>query len=222
MSKYTETLSRVSNDRKRPMELALSDWMDFLIDLWDLEHVRNGYEAWAQHVLQLQTENPEYLDLNQDWAADVTRAMEKGTWLDLFGNLYEALYLSRGKASSQGQFFTPQSVSDLMAQIATGKKENGLVADCAAGSGRLLLSHYMQVTHVDHGKRFGLFYEATDNDPVACKMCALNMMMHGMHGKVICRNSLLMDTPSVIYHINEIRYPFPTMFYSIRREYPKE
>ena len=61
------------------------------------------------------------------------------------------MYLSRGKASRTGQFFTPQSVSDLVAMIGTQKAEDhGTVHDCAAGSGRLLLAHYMEKSKFDH------------------------------------------------------------------------
>lgn len=63
----------------------------------------------------------------------------------MFGLIYEEMYLSRGKASKTGQFFTPRSVSDLMAQISTlGSQDHGKVNDCAAGSGRLLLAHYVE------------------------------------------------------------------------------
>ena len=71
--------------------------------------------------------------------------MYGGVLLDVFGILYEEMYLSRGKASKTAQFFTPQSISDLMARIsALGAGNHGKVNDCAAGSGRLLLAHYME------------------------------------------------------------------------------
>ena len=145
-------------------------------------------------------------------------AMERGEWLDVFGILYEEMYLSRGKASRTGQFFTPQSVSDLVAQIGTQKAEDhGTVNDCAAGSGRLLLANYMEKSKLDHkaGRRFE--YVAQDNDPIACKMCALNFMVHGMYGRVECRDTLRMTEPTVVYVINEVKYPFNTPYYSVRK-----
>lgn len=143
--------------------------------------------------------------------------MEHGQWLDVFGILYEEMYLSRGKASKTGQFFTPQSVSDLMAQISgLGAGDHGRVNDCAAGSGRLLLAHYMEKSKLDHsaGRRFE--YVAQDSDPIACKMCALNLMVHGMYGRVECRDTLRMSKPTVVYYINEVKYPFNTPYYSVR------
>ena len=150
------------------------------------------------------------------WLQDVAKAMELGEWLDVFGILYEEMYLSRGKASRTGQFFTPQCVSDLMAQTIDTGKECGTVNDCASGSGRLLLAHYISKSRTDHyaGRRFK--YVAQDCDPIACKMCACNMMAHGMYGMVICQNTLTMSVPSVVYYINEAKYPFDTPYYSIR------
>ena len=144
--------------------------------------------------------------------------MEHGQWLDVFGSLYEEMYLSRGKASKTGQFFTPQSVSDLMARVSgLGAGDHGKVNDCAAGSGRLLLAHYMDKSKMDHsaGRRFE--YVAQDCDPIACKMCALNFMVHGMYGRVECRDTLRMNEPTVVYVINEVKYPFNTPYYSVRK-----
>ena len=62
--------------------------------------------------------------------------------IDAFGDAYEYLMTmyasSAGK--SEGEFFTPQEVSELLAQIATvGKTEVNKVYDPACGSGSLLL-----------------------------------------------------------------------------------
>lgn len=57
---------------------------------------------------------------------------------------------------------------------------------------------------------------AQDKDPIACKMCALNFMAHGMAGRVECRDTLLMIEPMAVYFINEVKYPFNTPYYSVR------
>ena len=100
-------------------------------------------------------------------------------------------------------------------------RDGGTVSDCAVGSGRLLLAHYMKVTKTDHSRGRRFKYEGQDSDIIACKMCALNLMVYGMNGTVICRDTLANSTPTIIYHINEVRYPIPTMYYSIRVELPK-
>ncbi|NTW89223.1 MAG: type I restriction-modification system subunit M, partial [Desulfobulbaceae bacterium] len=62
--------------------------------------------------------------------------------IDAFGDAYEFLmtmYASNA-GKSGGEFFTPQEVSELLAEIATvGKKEVNKVYDPACGSGSLLL-----------------------------------------------------------------------------------
>ena len=217
--KYIDVLTAQANKNGRPLELALSDFCDYLIEFFSTDAFKAGTDQYRQYVLNCTNKNPNFAVLALQWLDDVAKAMERGEWLDVFGILYEEMYLSRGKASKTGQFFTPGSVSDLMAQIANkGGEEHGTVNDCAAGSGRLLLAHYMDKSKLDHsaGRRFE--YVAQDSDPIACKMCALNLMVHGMNGRVECRDTLRMNEPSAVYYINEVKYPFSTPYYSVRKK----
>ena len=216
--KYIDVLTEQANKHSRPQEMALSDFCDYLIEFFSIDAFKAGTNEYSQHVLSCTKQNPDFAGLTFQWLDDVATAMERGEWLDVFGILYEEMYLSRGKASRTGQFFTPQSVSDLVAQIGTQKAEDhGTVNDCAAGSGRLLLAHYIEKSKLDHkaGRRFE--YVAQDNDPIACKMCALNLMVHGMNGRVECRDTLRMTEPTVVYVINEVKYPISTPYYSVRK-----
>lgn len=221
---YVDILSDQAKKDGRPYEMALNDFCDFLLDLFSVEAFEGdskGFLAWQQQRLQAK---PNFAILAMAWLNDVSQAMDRGQWLDVFGMLYEDMYLTAGKASKTGQFFTPQSVSDLMSTIITpgknqassAKVEGRRVNDCAAGSGRLLLAHYMEVSKLDHSAGRPFVYIAHDSDPLVCKMCALNMMIHGMNGTVICQDTLTQRTPSAVYCINEIRYPFNTPYYSVR------
>lgn len=216
--KYIDILSAQAEKNNRPYELALSDFLDYLIELFRVEPLMEGIEGYEKHVLRCVRKSPDFAELATQWLSDVSDAMTRGEWLDVFGILYEEMYLSRGKASKTGQFFTPPSVSNLLSEILDTSSQDGTVNDCAAGSGRLLLAHYMEHSRLDNtaGRRFK--YLAQDVDPIACKMCALNFMAHGMNGKVVCQDTLTMDAPSVTYHLNEVKYPFNTPFYSIRSE----
>ena len=220
--KYIEILSSETEKNGRPQEHALEDFLDYVIDYFDVKpFLSSGAEAYGDHILECMRKSHGFFKLVTMWLEDISAAMKRGEWLDVFGILYEELYLTRGKAFHTGQFFTPPSVSDLMSQISSlNEKQGGMVNDCAAGSGRLLLAHYMEKSSLDHsaGRRFQ--YVAQDVDPVACKMCALNLMAHGMNAKVICQNTLTMSTPSVIYCVNEVKYPFNTPFYSVRAVRP--
>lgn len=220
--KYIEILSSEAEKNGRPQEHALEDFLDYVIDYFDMKpFLSSGTEAYGDHILECMRKSHGFFNLVIMWLEDISAAMERGEWLDAFGILYEELYLTRGKASHTGQFFTPPSVADLMSRISSlNEKQSGIVNDCAAGSGRLLLAHYMEKSRLDHsaGRRFQ--YIAQDVDPVACKMCALNLMAHGMNAKVICQNTLAMSTPSVIYCVNEVKYPFNTPYYSVRAVRP--
>lgn len=221
---YVDILSDQAKEDGRPYEMALNDFCDYLLDLFSVEAFKNDFKGvlkWQQERFQAK---PHFCFLALAWMDDVTKAMEQGKWLDVFGMLYEKMYLTAGKAARTGQFFTPPAVSDLMSELvgtkkkeASSVKKDGLkVNDCAAGSGRLLLSHFIEVSKQNHSAGRPYSYIAQDSDPLVCKMCALNMMIHGMNGRVICQDTLTLSTPTVEYIVNEVRYPFITPYYSVR------
>lgn len=221
---YVDVLTKQVKEDGRPYEMALNDFCDYLLDLFSVEAFKNDFKGllkWQQERFQAK---PHFGFLALAWMDDVTKAMEHGKWLDVFGMLYEEMYLTAGKAARTGQFFTPPAVSDLMSELvgtkkkeASSVKKDGLkVNDCAAGSGRLLLSHFIEVSKQNHSAGRPYSYIAQDSDPLACKMCALNMMIHGMNGRVICQDTLTLSTPTVEYIVNEVRYPFITPYYSVR------
>lgn len=223
---YVDVLTKQAKEDGRPYEMALSDFCDYLLDLFSEEAFRGGTQNFINWYQERVIAKPNFAILAATWLNDVAASMRKGDWLDVFGTLYEDMYLSPGKASQTGQFFTPHDVSDLISDIivpaenqaSCPKISGNRVNDCAAGSGRLLLSHFAKVSRKNphEGRRY--VYIAQDSDPLVCKMCALNMMAHGMNGTVICQNTLALNTPSVIYHINGVRYPFITPYYSVRAE----
>lgn len=221
---YVDHLSQQAKEDGRPYEMALNDFCDYLLDLFSVVAFKNdakGILKWQHERLQAK---PKFGVLAVAWMDDVSQAMDRGQWLDVFGMLYEDMYLTAGKASKMGQFFTPQSVSNLMSSIigsgkneaASAKIEGTTVNDCAAGSGRLLLSHYMDVSKLDYSAGRLYCYIAQDSDLLACKMCALNMMIHGMNARVICQDTLTLSTPTVEYIVNEVRYPIIGPYYSVR------
>ena len=112
-------------------------------------------------------------------------------------------------------------VTDNVNEEQVGK--NGLIRvnDCACGSARTLLAHFMNKPQDIPALAGHYYYEAADIDLPTCKMAACNMMIHGMQGKVVCQDQLLLPTPTAIFYINEVRYPFPSGMYSIRVCYPR-
>lgn len=183
---------------------------DYLIDCFDISHFykRGG---WEEHIARKKEESEELFQVLIIWLEKVTEAIEKGGWLDFFGSIYEEMYQSKSKASAMGQFFTPPAVSDLLAWCVAGANDDR-VNDCACGSGRLLLAQWAKS---DNKKAY---YQGEDLDFQSVKMCALNLMAHGCRGRVIQHDTLV--NPVLFdygFELNEIRYPIPTPYYSLRK-----
>lgn len=106
-------------------------------------------------------------------------------WYDPFGNFYQAI-TSNWKASAMGQFFTPDTVVNMMTQIVhagrNGSKMHFTASEPAAGSGRFIIAQH---AHNPMG-----FYWAIDLDPLCARMTAINMALHNASGVVLHANGL--------------------------------
>ena len=222
---FVKYLTKASDNHGVKQEECLDAFCDFIISLFSTDSYKP--EGFKPDVAT--PENNDYVTLVSIWCWMVAKEMERGNALDLFGQLYEQMFLLKSKASSNGQFFTPNSLCRLMADVTDNVNEvqvgkNGLIRvnDCACGSARTLLAHFMRKTHENPALSGRYYYEAADIDLPTCKMAACNMMIHGMQGMVVCQDQLSLPTPTAIFYINEVRYPFPTTYYSIRVVYPKK
>lgn len=216
VQKQADKMLKVAARNKIDPYMALDALLDYFISIFDLDNLKRFEFDYPAVFLDAKNRNEDMFGLLLDWFSQVTDEMEKGQgFLDWFGAVYEEMFKGKSKASALGQFYTPESLCSLMAKIT--QPDGGTVNDCACGSGRTLLAAFAETP-----KGKFQWYEAGDIDYISCKMCALNFMIHGMVGIVKRQNALTLDTPSVIYHINEVRYPFPTNMYSIRIEYPRE
>ena len=222
---FVKYLSEVSDNHGIKQEERLDAFCDFIMRLFSTDSYKP--ECFKPDVAT--PENRDYIMLVSRWCEMVADEMDKGRFFDLFGHLYEQMFLLKSKASSNGQFFTPDDLCRLMADITDAdveedESDGGLVRvnDCACGSARTLLAHFMAKTSKDHALAGRYYYEAADIDLPTCKMAACNMMIHGMQGKVVCQDQLLLPTPTAIFYINEVRYPFHSGMYSIRVVYPKK
>ncbi|MBR4230260.1 MAG: type I restriction-modification system subunit M [Bacteroidales bacterium] len=96
---------------------------------------------------------------------------------DVFGDAYEYLmkmYASKA-GKSGGEFFTPQEVSELLAEIAAwGTNDIKKVYDPACGSGSLLLK-FQKI----HGRKLeGLKFYGQEINPTTYNLCRSNMFLH--------------------------------------------
>jgi type I restriction enzyme M protein len=98
---------------------------------------------------------------------------------DVLGDAYEYLIgqFASGAGKKAGEFYTPSSVSSILAKIVTtGKSKLKSVYDPTSGSGSLLLRIAKQV------KEVGNFY-GQEMNRTTYNLCRMNMILHGVHYK---------------------------------------
>ena len=105
-------------------------------------------------------------------------------WKDHLGSYFE----NNGQFNTKmGQFFTPVSICNLMAEITDG--DGKTVNDPSCGSSRNLIAHAMK----DPSNRLKHSYLGQDLDKRCCLMSVLNFVMFGMSGVVIYMNCLSLE-----------------------------
>jgi type I restriction enzyme M protein len=100
--------------------------------------------------------------------------------IDAFGDAYEFLMTmyAANAGKSGGEFFTPQEVSELLAEITTvGKKEVNKVYDPACGSGSLLLK-FVKVLGKENVRQ-GFFGQ--EINLTIYNLCRINMFLHDIN-----------------------------------------
>lgn len=195
---------------------VFTEWLDWMIAIWHPSHTVSP--DFVSIMSRACSENELFYQMMTQWLIDVTAAIDSGDVIDWFGQQYEEHVKSRGKAEALGQFYTPMSICKMMAKVtAADQADPGhfTADDPACGSGRTLLALEWAMTQT-YGPSNHRFYTAADIDHVSCKMCALNMMAMGMCGRVLCRDTLRMQT-FYGYEVNEVRHPVFAPLYSIRR-----
>jgi type I restriction-modification system DNA methylase subunit len=134
----------------------------------------------------------------QDQALETYRTHPKVnqlvTLVTIIGDLSEnfcdplgELFMQAISNGHNGQYFTPENISDFMASISLGDNSTPgqTVCDCACGSGRMLLS-------AAKINRSLLLYGA-DLDIICCKMALLNMLLNSLTGEIAHMDSLSND-----------------------------
>lgn len=211
MKEVINLLERHVNERNIDRHRGLEVLCDFLLDLFDYRHylTENG---WVTHLIKQKETEPYLFQIAVIWADKIAEAMENGEWKDFFGELYEKMYQTRGKASILGQFYTPTHLCDLLTKcVSTGDERR--INDPACGSGRTLLAHFAHTEFDPKG-----YYIGEDIDTISVKMCALNMMIHGMRGRAVRHDTLKSPVHfDYGYEVNEIRYPFHTTLFCVRK-----
>lgn len=167
-----ETLSRIfKNIENSAKGTASEDDLKGLFDDLDVNSNKLGASV---------TKRNETLVKILDKIGDLKLGQYQDNTIDAFGDAYEFLmtmYASNA-GKSGGEFFTPQEVSELLAEIAVaGKKQVNKVYDPACGSGSLLLK-FAKVLGKENVRQG--FYGQEVNI-TTYNLCRINMFLHDIN-----------------------------------------
>jgi type I restriction-modification system DNA methylase subunit len=184
----TKVLQKISN--RHQFSNVFDDFMQMAICAFSMGKMEDVYLKIASNY------NKEDLQIFGEALSAMIDEYEMGMnndgdWIDILGNVFEETN-SKFEASGAGQFFTPESICKIMAQITSGTdecEENITVNDCSSGSSRNLIAH----SRLHPKNRFNTFYVAQDLDERCVKMSVLNFFMYGMKGIVIHMNTISME-----------------------------
>lgn len=193
--------------------VQFQEFLDWLIDSFSLENLLK-YNCNYEKLFESRKDQAVFFTCMTNWIEVINAELKDHKCVDFFGEIYEIMFQSSAKAQRNQQYFTPEYIFDFIARIQQGNNKESIkfCNEPSCGSGRGLLKIWQEADWKDKY----IFY-AEDLDPISVKMCALNMMVNGMVGYVICHNTLLPDDFIMGLAVNEVRYPFPCNLYSIRR-----
>lgn len=134
------------------------------------------------------------VDIPAEMFGIIAMALEENPEQDFLGSLFMKLELGN---HWKGQFFTPYSVCQLMAEVNSNNLENEIenkgwvsVNDCACGAGATLIA--MANAMRKHGVNYQnhALFVAQDIDRVAAMMCYIQLSMLGCAGYVVVADTL--------------------------------
>lgn len=148
-----------------------------------LEFVITGFDQTFKPIEKplSKEEGQACMELLNAWVLTMNDELKHREWFDALGELYMNYISSKGKKSSNGQFFTPMHICDFMTAIVDPTEGNS-VMDNACGSGRMLLAA--------HVKSPMLYCCAQDIDYMCCLMTVCNFIIHGVNGEVVWGDGL--------------------------------
>ncbi|MDH2436764.1 N-6 DNA methylase [Pokkaliibacter sp. MBI-7] len=116
---------------------------------------------------------------------------------DVLGELYMSLDISSGHL---GQFFTPFSISRMMARLQLGNNDpyaenpHGFVSvsDPACGAGGMIIAFAEALQERGHSPQQQMWAQCIDIDPIAAWMCYIQLTLLHIPAEVIIGNTLSM------------------------------
>lgn len=115
------------------------------------------------------------------------------------------MFMEKISHGQHGQFFTPEDLCELSANIVLGNDfyDGMTINDPTSGSGRMLLKA-LQIAREVHGKEPKLY--ANDLSMTCAKMCLLNFLVNSVDGEVTCGDALKLDWENfTFFKIDKVR-----------------
>lgn len=174
--------------------LCIANGADKKTDCWEKRE--------KQYLDTISKYTPDEQKLFPQMFAELVLALEyELTWrnapTDVLGTLFHELELHN---KYKGQFFTPQNVCDMMAQITLGDddkllNEKGFISLCepCCGSGAMVLGFAGAMLEKDMNYCKQLVVLATDIDIKCVHMCYLQLSLYGIPAVVVHGNSLTVE-----------------------------
>jgi hypothetical protein len=165
---------------------AFEDWLTAMVCALAAETKEGEYLAMVERH-KAGKHGKRGVDLMGQMFGELVNAMSESE-ADILGDLFQGS-ITYGEA---GQYFTPESVTKLLAQMTIdpdARPENGrpiLVNDPCCGTGRMLLEAAAINPHVE--------LVGQDIDGRCAKITAINLGLRGRYGWVLCGNSLSGET----------------------------
>lgn len=121
---------------------------------------------------------------------------------DVLGGLFMSLDLGN---KGTGQFFTPSSVSSMMAQVVYGEKlvlpDDGFItmSEPACGAGGMVLAFVKRLIAEKHNPLHTFWVQCIDIDRIAALMCYLQLSLWHVPAQIIVGDTLRMKYREVFY-----------------------
>lgn len=185
----------VFNDFLYAMAAALSNPID-------KEHFQEREENYLKIMQRyLKRERLLFPQMAAELVESLQACAESGHYEDILGQTFHELELHN---KWKGQFFTPQSISDMMGLVAynedvieqsVAKVGYATVYEPCCGSGANLIG-FLNAYHEKAGRAANhsnrLMFVAQDLDPRCCWMCYIQLALYGIPAVVEQRNTLTM------------------------------
>ncbi len=179
-----QDLERLSQRSGTSRNQAFEDWLTAMICALGRPFMEEEYLAMVERHKEGE-KGKRGIDLMPQMFAKLAHIVEQ-TRADILGDMYQGA-ITYGEA---GQYMTPESITQLMAEL-TGDR-GVTVYDPCCGSGRMLLA-----TANQNRNRMLRLFVGQDVDLRCVRMTTLNLALHNLTGYVIWGNTLAVETKKV-------------------------